>query len=623
MTDEKEFSRSGIEVIVPANEIAAAVNHVSSLVSNSVDASDFRSTDSRKEKDERLKAAYALIETVCGYHFVPNDGASPFQPMMQFGDGRSLVPSDMKSDQIDEIILALPSISNPGIRARFADAAWTVRRSDAIVGFLAIDAYCDSVEAVEAGEREFSYSDKSPTGIHGIEVLTRTCWIMRMMGWKRPEFERPKTMLLRLLNREPTDEGVRDLLRIAALALDWGFGDPAEIAAKIMSVANDKVSETDHDLRAQAYQIAARSFHFAKDETAKNQALVAKAECSVEKARTAGVNMIRAAFLKEAIEELIAVPGTADRREELKAELREVQPLIRDEMSTYSHETDLTEIVKVSLEVVRGETFPRAIFQLFNCDRVPAPEDLRKGALDQTARTPLASLFPASVFDRDGRVVFQSEGGDFPSVSESQLKFQIAQHQDMRRQLAVRGTINPIRHLIQQSFPFKEHMLLDLIRASPFVPNGQEAIFSKGANAFLHSDDIQAAHLLVPQLENSIRHLLQTKGTDTTSVRQNGLQEVASLSVLLSRHREALVGVFGEAYVHEIDLLFDFPGGPRIRNDLAHGLSHSGEFYGQNMIYAVWLILHLVFKPLFSEWSKFEEAFAFQIGHRATDSEKE
>lgn len=621
MSAENRHHRAGIEAIVTADHLATAVNEISNMFPKSVDPSDFRSNASSKNdhRDSDLKLAYALVETVCGYHFVPNDSASPFQPLMQFGDRRSLIPSDMKPEQVDEIISALSSISNPGIRARFADAAWIVRRSAAEVGFQAVDSYCDAIEAVEAGTSEFAYGEGSPTGIHGIEVLMRICRMMRMMGWNRSEFERPKGIISRLVIGEPDETSIRDFLRVSELALDWGFGVPADIAATALAVAENLVPNTDHDLCASTYKVAARAFHFAEDEDAKNSALVAKAECTVRKARTAGMNMIKVSFFKDAIEELIAVPGTADRRDELMAELREVQPLVRDEMSTYSHKTDLTEIVKASLEVVRGETFPRALFQLFNCDVVPNPEALKKGALEQTARTPLSSLFPASVFDRDGRVVFQSEGGDFPGASESQLKFQIAQHQDMHRQLVVRGTINPIRQLIQDSFPSKEHMFFDLIDASPFVPKGQQAIFSRGADAFLHGDDLQAAHLLVPQLENSIRYILQVEEIDTTFVRQNGLQEVASLSVLLGRYRDALVKVFGEAYVHEIDLLFDFAGGPRVRNDLAHGLAHSGEFFSHNMIYAVWLILHLTFKPLFGEWSDFEKSFALQVGHRANE----
>ncbi len=622
MSDESEKdSDAVISEIVPANIIAIAANELTQFTPDSVDVWDFHKSVGKYESsaENGKKAAYKLIDIICSYHFVPNDSNSPFQPLAQMEGRRSAIPSDMSSEQVTELASAVPSIVNSGLRARVADTAWTMKRSEPSLGFAAIDAYCEVIETTESGKAKFAFDCETPLGVRGIDVLTRICRIMRMMGWKRAEFDRAKAMISRLID---VDSEMQDLLRISTLALDWGFGDPADIGAKLISIAENAVSAGNHDFRARIYEISARAFHISKDEENKNLALIAKAECKIKQAKTAPSSIVKAAFLKDAIEQFIAIPNMLERRKELETELRFAQSSVRDEMSIYEQKIDLSEIVKSSLEVVHGETFPRALFQLFMCDILESSEKLREDVFNKRRNAPLATLLAPSVYDRDGRVVFQAESENFPDLSENQIKFHISQHLNMGRQLAVQGAINPIRSLIQNSFPFKENMLINILASSPLIPENQVYIFSRGADAFLHGDDIQAAHLLVPQLENSIRHVLYLRGFDTTFTRQNGLQEVASLSVMLGKHRDKLVEVFGETYVHEIDMLFDFPGGPRVRNDLAHGLKQSGDFFSHSIVYANWFILQLVLCPLFDKWSDFEKTFALQTGLFARDADE-
>ncbi len=65
------------------------------------------------------------------HYFVPNDRVEPFTPMTQFGSNRTLVPSDLHPEQIAVISDVAPGIKNPGLRARLADVAWLMSRTDA------------------------------------------------------------------------------------------------------------------------------------------------------------------------------------------------------------------------------------------------------------------------------------------------------------------------------------------------------------------------------------------------------------------------------------------------------------------------------------------------------------
>ena len=83
--------------------------------------------------------------------------------------------------------------------------------------------------------------------------------------------------------------------------------------------------------------------------------------------------------------------------------------------------------------------------------------------------------------------------------------------------------------------------LLPLMQASSFVPPHHEHVFAIGAVRFIGGDELEAAHLILPQLENSLRYILSLQGVDTNRINQDGTQEEAMLSRLLEDFREPLL----------------------------------------------------------------------------------
>jgi hypothetical protein len=73
---------------------------------------------------------------------------------------------------------------------------------------------------------------------------------------------------------------------------------------------------------------------------------------------------------------------------------------------------------------------------------------------------------------------------------------------------------------------------------------------------------ISALHVLTPQLENSIRHVLRSHGHDVSKLHSDMTQEDVNLSVLLDRFRPPMDAIFGGALVTDIDNVFNVRGGP-------------------------------------------------------------
>ena len=137
---------------------------------------------------------------------------------------------------------------------------------------------------------------------------------------------------------------------------------------------------------------------------------------------------------------------------------------------------------------------------------------------------------------------------------------------------------------------------------SPFVPGDRADIFALGFARFFRGDFISAVHVLVPQLENAVRHVLSIAGEDTSTIRNDMTQENLSLPAMLKNHREPLEKAFGPAIVFDMENVFVFEGGPKIRHQVAHGLISGAECFSTDAIYACWFIFRLCCLPLLPNW---------------------
>jgi hypothetical protein len=92
----------------------------------------------------------------------------------------------------------------------------------------------------------------------------------------------------------------------------------------------------------------------------------------------------------------------------------------------------------------------------------------------------------------------------------------------------------------------------------------------------LTGDFLVSTHLLIPQLENSIRYILSNQGEIVSNLGDDRTQDEKNLNSILFSPK--LIEILGE------DITFDLQGllverfGSNIRNDTAHGLINIYSF---------------------------------------------
>ena len=105
-------------------------------------------------------------------------------------------------------------------------------------------------------------------------------------------------------------------------------------------------------------------------------------------------------------------------------------------------------------------------------------------------------------------------------------------------------------------------------------------------------DSLSAVHILVPQVEHSLRALLLRSGKVPVAWTKDGYEEAPDLNAIL--RDPALETILGKDLLFTMTALFVNRFGGNLRNRLAHGLMETGEFFSDMAIYAWWLLLRCV-----------------------------
>jgi hypothetical protein len=244
-------------------------------------------------------------------------------------------------------------------------------------------------------------------------------------------------------------------------------------------------------------------------------------------------------------------------------------------------------------EQVAGKPLEQALHILGGLCK-PAPVTfLRKQAENAFGRHRLLGFMGTTRVSATGKVVARAPHFDStPEGAEEAILAQMYGNAVLHRQCTAIGYILPAIQKIRAEHHVRLQDFCQLVTACPFVPQGRELIFAKGLYAGFNFDIIVSTHLLIPQIEHSIRLSLEAAGAITSGYDKQYRQNEYDLNVTL-RMKE-LQPIFSDD-----DLIFDLRGllvehhGSNLRNEMAHGLLDDGQFHSEAAIYHWGLSLRL------------------------------
>jgi len=548
----------------------------------------------KEEGNNSLYQVYLLLHAVCGLWLRPEDKSTPFAPIWQGADGsRSVDISDFSESHIVKLKEILPEIAEPELQSRIGDVIWTYQHNgNFLIAEAAVDAY------LQTGEKLLSSDDY----FYGVEHIARAIHLAVSLGRDSRKFSEVVSKIEGLIStHSPTFQPfIGELLD---LLITYRQGKVKENASIAESYAEKYQKTGELHLARNYWNAAARWHRIEENIDAERACLVNEAECYVSESESSlnqsgGMrSSIAAHHLQCAIEAFRRIPGTEVRREELHKKMLELQAMSQNELGKISQEVDLTPHVEKALSAIKGKPFQEAIFSLCLIGSSPNVKFLRETVDKAAIEAPFHSLITMNIVNEKGRVTGHRNSMLSGTPEEIETAKQAEMHQWAHQENRAQATVANIARLqlLQEHTP-RVRDFLEFTSNNPFVPPGREMIFAKGLLLGFQGDFLESLSLLIPQIENSIRYLLNQQGVITSSLSSDGIQEEFDLNALLEMPE--VKEIFGE------DLLFDLKCnltsrfGSNFRNLMAHGLLDYQDFYSYTAVYIWWLLLRICCLPL-------------------------
>lgn len=541
--------------------------------------------DETRWRPERLECL-RFVSQVVTMMLKPDQPAEPYGPIFVFSEGRSAIPADFPKAELLGLQGWARSLGDPELRARFLDALWLQARSfHAAQG--AVEAYLASALRLEHPKEWTACQAR----------LERALRLAVSLGKGGADLRsRVLGEISAMLQRHRGTAPLYLSLRLAQLLLEFKHGDPREFATFATAAASAAKGGNEFWRARDYYKLAADCYRVAGDAHSEGRALREAAECLVMESESAhgqpGRSAIAAAsILADAVEAMRQAPGGKDRATELHERLLSLQQEAVGELKSVSTSVDTTELVHRALAAVRDKPLNEAVLELCTMVRPPSIEKLKQDVHEQARVAVLGSLLSSDVMNSRGRVIARAPGlpagADDPK--QEGLRWRMFRNARLGRNVTVQAMLNPAREEILLTHGVDRQDIAGLIQYSPWVPPSHAESVMRALVAGFQGDMLIAGHLVPPQLEALVRHVVESRGGSTSMLEPGGVQPERPLGVLLETP-EALQA-FGADGVFELQDLLVEPLGTNLRNEVAHGLLDDSGLFGSEVLYAWWLLL--------------------------------
>lgn len=540
----------------------------------------------------KVAEAFNLLGSVTSMRLKPDSLTEPFVPTILKTDSRSYSIDDISGEHLNVLGEIVHGISNPEIRARVADILW-VKKRDFRMAELAIKSLLASstiledphnwIKCAERIERAFRLGASLGKNAGQIDpVISHIDNVIEKYNDKDSKYLSKK--LMELLLEQKTGSGKKyskcceNLAKQAELDGDWGRSRTYwETKARWHVLDKDEINERN-----------------AREQAAETYVKEAEATLESEQPRY----MLASAHLKHAIEAYRKIGGFGEKIKEIHSLLLEYQEKSTKELKAASSEINLDDYAKEAITRVKGKTLYDAIIELALIVSTPEVNNLREQVQTLVKEYPIQHLFQTVSVDERGKVTgrMPNINSDDPEEVEKAFRAKMFQHSSYHHTITAHRIIEPARHQINLEHNVRLSDFIPIVSNNPLIPPGREIIYAQGLHAGMEGDFLVAVHLLIPQLEYSIRYVLAQHGVTTSGINSKGVQDEHSLNTTL--YLPKIQEIFGE------DITFDLQGllverfGNNLRNRMAHGLMAHDTFYSDQVLYLWGLILRLCCLPI-------------------------
>lgn len=527
-----------------------------------------KAQEAEQNSDNKLQITLALLSGITSPALNSESTDKPFT-YMDFIDKIS-----------DEYLVVLQdwvsSISDYELKARVADILW-IRKHDYRMAQIAVDSYLESAKLLEHPENWTSSVDR-------IERAIRLAYQANQKNHKQKAVAHIESVLNKYNGGDPLFLSAK----LMELLQKFKQGNPSKYAPIAEKLARNSEAENNWHKARNYWEIAAVWHRKNQDASQERSASLSYAETYVKEAEARINNtppsyLAASHFLVKAIEAFKNIGSNQTRIEEIHQKLLNYQHQSTTELQSFSQQIDVSDIAGQVINQIKGKKLNEALFTLAFMFKPTKVSQIRQQTEKLIEESILRFICPPVIINDMGKVV-----GINPSLEDEMYRNAI-----WYQNAQVYSIIEPARYQINLEHYVKASDFYPLVVNNPFVPAGREEIYARGLHAGLTGDFVVTAHLLIPQIEHSLRCLVKRRGA-ITSWLDKGIQDEYIMSVLFDKQKADLEAIFGEDIAFDLIGLLNRKGfGSNLRNLMAHGLISSNGFYASPTVYLWWLTLHL------------------------------
>jgi len=565
------------------------------------DALGKHATSLKEAGDDRGSRVFRLLSSVTSYWPNYDDNASPYRPWMVWDGKRSAIPEDLTQSDLDTLAELLGEVQDAEFRARIADVLWICPPKNYKAAQVAVDAYIESACTLEASEFW------SPS----VERFWRARQIGGQLGRLKPFHHKAiQAIEASIVRHEATETSLR-CARLMHLLLADGVGDAKRYVQLAETLAVRMEAIPNWHFAREYWQL--RGGWNAKDgkqeEARLAQLKIANTYIKLAENFTTGVQpsfLGASHWMAKAVHTLREAKASTAEIETAHQRLLDFQKRGMSEMQTIQIpcegsdlEEKLEQSAKAAAELVRGHCFEDAILRLAYVSDPSHPAELRKRIESNAGGGVFTQIFGASTVRSDGQISDTKPplaSNDPKEREEAVVKEMYSLARTIDWPARVQVLIEPARQQIVGEHAARRVDLLFLVQDNPFVPVGREGLFLRGLHAGLHGDVVLALHLILPQVEHSIREILTAHGVITSKLESDATQDERDLGWMLTQPQ--MTTIFGEGMAFDLRGLLVERFGLNLRNNIAHGLLAESQMFMPGAIYAWWLVLRLCCIPI-------------------------
>jgi hypothetical protein len=253
--------------------------------------------------------------------------------------------------------------------------------------------------------------------------------------------------------------------------------------------------------------------------------------------------------------------------------IREMGPRVASELKPISHTFDLPtgEIDAYITSMTTGE-HKDTIFKIA-VQFIPIKENAKEQIFDLSKQAPLIYLFSQQIQDEKGRVI--ATIGSLENDLEGHVVRHISQNLSFSS-LFLRAVLNEAVN----NRGLSKADILGFIEKTPIINKNRLEIIDRGLDAYFQNDYLVFIHLIIPQIEEAIRNIVEfTGGNVLKPLKGGGGYHLKTFDEIL---RDDLINkALGEDYASYFRILFTDQRGWNLRNNVCHGMAPINIFNPQ------------------------------------------